>query len=81
MTKENRLVDIENYITYLNYLYLNQVDSNCKVPITILGFSQGAATASRWVSTGESAIRQAHLMVWSLSIRHEFRIRARVAAG
>jgi len=63
MTKENRLVDIENYITYLNTLYSNQIDNNCKVPITIMGFSQGAATASRWVSSGK--VRFDRLILWS----------------
>ena len=63
MTKENRLVDIENYLTYLNTLYADQVDSNCSVPTTILGFSQGAATACRWVSTG--GVRFERLILWS----------------
>jgi predicted esterase len=47
MTRENRLMDIENYITYLTTIYNHEVKK--EVPIKLLGFSQGAATASRWV--------------------------------
>ncbi|HEX6892475.1 MAG TPA: hypothetical protein VF141_17330 [Chryseolinea sp.] len=61
MTKENRLTDIENYLTYLNRLYLNL--NLPSVPVTILGFSQGAATVSRWVSDGEIAFTR--LILWS----------------
>ncbi|WNB17299.1 alpha/beta hydrolase [Marivirga arenosa] len=49
MTKEERLLDIENYIVYLNALadqLLEKVNSNMK--ITLLGFSQGTATVCRW---------------------------------
>ncbi len=49
MTKENREAEIENYLQYLNAVYQNIVPPNNQIPITILGFSQGAATASRWV--------------------------------
>lgn len=50
MTKEDRQNDIENNINYLNAVY-QQVMSmveNPSVKVTILGFSQGAATAARW---------------------------------
>lgn len=49
MTKEERLLDIENYIKYLDSVageVLNKVPSNIK--ITLLGFSQGSATVCRW---------------------------------
>ncbi len=47
MTKEARETDIHNYITYLNEVYKKEV-ANAQLPVTILGFSQGAATATRW---------------------------------
>jgi predicted esterase len=53
MTKENRLTDIENYLEYLNRVYKIVVSSNPDIPVTILGFSQGAATVSRWISNGK----------------------------
>jgi len=62
MTKENRLTDIENYLTYLNRIY-QQLALPDSVPITILGFSQGAATASRWISGGEIAFNR--MILWS----------------
>ena len=49
MTKEERLLDIENYINYLNSVatvVLNDVSKD--VSITLLGFSQGSATVCRW---------------------------------
>ena len=51
MTSENRLVAIENYVNFLNAT-LKQVRENTPtdIPIHILGFSQGTATASRWVA-------------------------------
>ena len=51
MTKEDRLTDISNYINFLNTVYndlADQVGENTS--ISILGFSQGAATASRWAA-------------------------------
>jgi predicted esterase len=49
MTKEERLLDIDNYIKYLNSV-AEQVlkEASQEVKITILGFSQGSATACRW---------------------------------
>ncbi len=62
MTKENRLTDIENYLTYLNSLYHN-LSLPGSVPVTILGFSQGAATVSRWVTGGKIAFDR--MILWS----------------
>lgn len=53
MTKEDRLTDIENYIVYLDTL-LEQLKSQADFKsIVLLGFSQGGATASRWVAYGK----------------------------
>jgi len=52
MTKEDRQTDIDNYITYLNALYRQEI-TQTNIPVTVLGFSQGAATASRWVADGQ----------------------------
>ena len=62
MTKENRVMDIENYLTYLNSLYAKEVGSST-LPVTILGFSQGVATASRWVL--DRKIRFDRLILWA----------------
>lgn len=50
MTKADRLSEIEdycNYIEHLYYHYKNQLPE--EVEINILGFSQGGATAVRWM--------------------------------
>jgi predicted esterase len=50
MTREDRERDISNYLTFLNSVY--QQEMQASLPVTILGFSQGAATASRWIADG-----------------------------
>jgi predicted esterase len=60
MTREDRLTDIRNYIAFLNGIYSKEVNDATKV--TVLGFSQGAATASRWVTEG--SIEFDRLILW-----------------
>lgn len=63
MTKENRLMDIENYIQYLNSIYDLVLRSVNPPKITILGFSQGAATASRWTLSRQNLAQR--LILWA----------------
>ena len=62
MTRENRAMDIENYIAFLEAIYRKET-ANLKIPVTILGFSQGAATASRWALQGN--IDFGRLILWA----------------
>ena len=62
MTRENRLMDIENYLTFLDTVYDKEV-AQSKLPVTLLGFSQGAATASRWAV--QNKIQYQRLILWS----------------
>ena len=62
MTKENRLTDIENYLTFLNSLHAH-LNLPSTIPVTLLGFSQGAATVSRWITTGK--IEFDRMILWS----------------
>ena len=62
MTRENRTADIENYLEFLNCVYAKEIDDHL-VPITVLGFSQGSATASRWVLDGKIKFDQ--LILWA----------------
>ncbi|KAA9339642.1 phospholipase [Hymenobacter busanensis] len=66
MTREDRLTEIEDYARYLDQL-LGQLQACCPpgVPVTLLGFSQGASTLSRWLL--RSAFRPAHLVLWASS--------------
>lgn len=65
MTREDRLNEIRDYVDYLNAVY-NEI---CKsfdsagVKIFVLGFSQGTATAWRWVCQGSA--KTDHLILWA----------------
>src|SRR5688500_17677253 len=62
MTRENRLTDICNYIEFLNAVYQKEAPQK-NVPVTVLGFSQGAATATRWVLDGTIPFNR--LILWA----------------
>lgn len=51
MTKENRADEIKDYLLYLNELYNQLLENRASNPfkLNVLGFSQGGATAARWV--------------------------------
>lgn len=61
MTKENRLMDIRNYLNYLNTIAKKEITK--PVDVKILGFSQGAATATRWAA--DCAIHFHDLILWA----------------
>jgi len=61
MTKEDRDNDILDYINYLSGISDRFNLSNKR--LNVLGFSQGAATASRWVSKSKISIH--HLVLWA----------------
>lgn len=63
MTKEDREDDIRDYISWLDMVAAD-VLLQCRpdVKVTLLGFSQGAATATRWVTLGMTKID--HLILW-----------------
>lgn len=63
MTKEDRENEINDYINFLNNIYLkysSQVSD--KIKITLFGFSQGCATASRWFVN--SNFNNSELILW-----------------
>lgn len=63
MTKEDREDDIRDYISWLD-MAAADVLLRCRpdVKVTVLGFSQGAATATRWITLGMTNID--HLILW-----------------
>ena len=64
MTKEHRLDEIEDYCNFFKQLfekYLPQLSE--KVKITLLGFSQGTATVTRWMMRDFPKIDQ--LILWA----------------
>jgi predicted esterase len=63
MTREDRDVEIEDYVRYLDLLAQRILTSVPVQPtISIHGFSQGTATACRWVAFGN--IRPSRLVLW-----------------
>lgn len=60
MTREDRISEIADYIGYLDALYQAVVPATA--PVTVLGFSQGSATACRWVEM--TSRRFDRLIVW-----------------
>lgn len=63
MTKENRLMDIENYVHYLTAIYQKEIPPHHNARISVLGFSQGAATVSRWVMSKSISFQR--LILWA----------------
>ncbi|MFD2717394.1 alpha/beta hydrolase [Hymenobacter monticola] len=64
MTRDDRLHEIQDHIGFLNQL-AEKVLAECStsVELTVLGFSQGTATVSRWLV--QAAFRPAHLILWA----------------
>ncbi|TPG65909.1 alpha/beta hydrolase [Hymenobacter nivis] len=64
MTRDDRQHEIDDQLTFLNQL-ASHVLGRCPagVPVTVLGFSQGTATAGRWLVG--APFRPAHLVLWA----------------
>ncbi len=65
MTREERTTEIDDYVNYLNLLYDNILGGKdiTHLKINILGFSQGTATACRWVMNRH--IKFDRLILWA----------------
>jgi len=65
LTHEDRDYEVADFVAYLNTLYDTTLGSRPAQDfhITLFGFSQGAATACRWLSNGH--IRADRLMLWA----------------
>lgn len=71
MTKADRTQEIQDYVGYLDALHdhiLAQLD-RAQVRIRVLGFSQGATTACRWVCRGR--VRADELVMWAGGLPHD----------
>ncbi|WP_310398183.1 phospholipase [Hymenobacter sp.] len=64
MTRDDRLAEIDDHIGFLNQL-VDKILAECPagVHVTVLGFSQGTATVSRWLA--QASFRPAHLILWA----------------
>jgi predicted esterase len=64
MTREDRLAEIDDYVRYLDAVYADVFSAldRARVTVCALGFSQGAATVSRWTALGKGKIDR--LILW-----------------
>lgn len=73
MTREDREREIADYIAYLDAVASRELAGGRRAPgpvkVVVLGFSQGAATASRWAVHGE--LEPDELMLWSGLLAHD----------
>ena len=68
MTREDREAEIDDYVAYLDAVHdeiISKVERK-NVSVTVLGFSQGGATANRWLTRGRS--RADRLIMWGALI-------------
>ena len=65
MTREDRLNEIADYVNYLDELYRHLFETldRSRTKVHVLGFSQGAATACRWVTQGSALVDR--LTIWA----------------
>lgn len=80
MTREDRLAEIDDYVEYLDAVHHDvrrQLDAT--VSLNVLGFSQGTATATRWLARGDA--RADHLVLWAGTLPDEVDVAAARAAG
>jgi predicted esterase len=73
MTREDRESEIADYVAYLDGAHqsvLKTLGREDQPPaVTVLGFSQGGATAARWVAAGR--VNAARLVVWGSQLPPE----------
>ncbi len=72
MTKEDRENEISDYVNYLDELYEKEIASCRKdfsFEVNAIGFSQGAATLSRWLAIGRSKVDKA--IFWCGNVAHD----------
>ncbi len=71
MTTEDREAEIEDYVAYLDELHdeIFRLVPRAQSRLTVLGFSQGVATAARWVAAGKA--NPDRVVLWAGSLPTE----------
>ncbi len=71
MTREDRQNEIDDYLKYLDSVRANVFSriTDTTISVTVLGFSQGAATAARWACRRTFAIKR--LILWGETLPPE----------
>jgi predicted esterase len=64
MTREDRASEIADYVEYLDTLYDDVIAEHVRAGarLSVIGFSQGAATATRWLVHGHAPVQR--LVLW-----------------
>jgi predicted esterase len=81
MTREDRLAEIEDYVQFLDAVYADVfgVLDRGRVTVHALGFSQGAATVSRWTAMGKGKIDR--VILWGGEFPPDLDLTREPAAG
>jgi predicted esterase len=70
MTREDRAHEVADYVAYLDAVAERVTqDVAYPLPMTALGFSQGAATVSRWAALGATPL--ARVVLWGAGPAHD----------
>ena len=63
MTKMDRLTEIDDYSNFLDEVYMSHIRDTAEgLKISVLGFSQGGATAVRWLEKTKKKVD--NLILW-----------------
>ena len=79
MTREDREAEIDDYVRYLDGVLVDVCARHAADPhavrLVVLGFSQGAATAARWLALSprlaERTPRADRLVLWGAGLPHD----------
>lgn len=69
MTREDREQEIADYVAYLDAVVDDALAEETAASVRALGFSQGAATASRWALLGDTPVDK--LVLWGGAMAHD----------
>ncbi|MFO8098955.1 MAG: esterase, partial [Salinibacter sp.] len=78
MTRGMREPEIRDYVRYLDAVVHRLVPGDERPTIRVLGFSQGAATASRWALLGDTPVDR--LVLWGGAPAHDLNLDSHAAA-
>ncbi len=78
MTREMREAEIQDYVRYLDAAVQRLAPPDASPTLRLLGFSQGAATASRWALLGDAPIDR--LVLWGGAPAHDLDLSAHAAS-
>jgi predicted esterase len=69
MTHVDRLAEIDDYVRFLDQVYVEAVATAGGAPVTALGFSQGVATVARWAARTRHRVDR--IVLWAAGLPPE----------